>query len=219
MLINKVKDLFTGRGAPPEEAAFDRAEPASRAAEAAAATALPPAPERAEETATPSAESPPTGRTDALEDYFERLDAAFARFGASASAARPSPGEPEHRRDGVGELQSAPEGPRSGANPFERRDRESAGAEGPSGEPRLDDAFTALFPTEQGLANHGDVTGDRPPMGIPEDLVDHIVERVIARMADEEMRRVFLETAERLVREEIERIKRLSSSGHAPTAG
>jgi hypothetical protein len=43
---------------------------------------------------------------------------------------------------------------------------------------------------------------------LTDDVIDEIVRRVIARMGDETMRRAVLDAAERLVREEIERIKR-----------
>jgi hypothetical protein len=42
-------------------------------------------------------------------------------------------------------------------------------------------------------------------------MVDDIVRRVIDRMGDETMRRSVVETAERMVREEIERIKKLGN--------
>jgi hypothetical protein len=43
--------------------------------------------------------------------------------------------------------------------------------------------------------------------GLGDDQIDDIVKRVIERMGNESMRRAVLDAAERLVREEIERIK------------
>ena len=45
-------------------------------------------------------------------------------------------------------------------------------------------------------------TGD-----VPDSVVDAVVSKVLARMGDESMRAAVLDAAERLVREEIDRIK------------
>jgi hypothetical protein len=42
---------------------------------------------------------------------------------------------------------------------------------------------------------------------VSEELIEEIVRRVIARLGDHDMRRLVLDRAERLVREEIDRIK------------
>jgi CheY-like chemotaxis protein len=68
--------------------------------------------------------------------------------------------------------------------------------------PPLSDAFAALLAAEQ-----------RRPIAptalasVPEDTMDDIVRRVIDRMSGDTVRRTVVEVAERLVREEIERIK------------
>jgi CheY-like chemotaxis protein len=72
-------------------------------------------------------------------------------------------------------------------------------------EPRelsLQEAFAALLAAEQG-ASSTPVRGDV----LPNDIVDEIANRVIARLGDETMRAAVLDVAERLVREEIARIK------------
>lgn len=68
----------------------------------------------------------------------------------------------------------------------------------------LHEAFAALLSAEQ----------ERPIAPVPgepmsEEAVDAIVRQVVARMKDEDLRRLVLDTAERLVREEIDRIKSL----------
>jgi hypothetical protein len=73
----------------------------------------------------------------------------------------------------------------------------------PAPVPSLADAFAALLSAEQAhpvapSAIGGAVSGE---------MVEEIVERVIARMADHNVREAVLEVAERLVREEIDRIK------------
>jgi hypothetical protein len=68
----------------------------------------------------------------------------------------------------------------------------------------LQQAFSALLSTEQ----H---TPSAPPAirldSLPNEVLDEIARRVIARMGDESMRAAVLDAAERLVREEIARIK------------
>lgn len=70
--------------------------------------------------------------------------------------------------------------------------------------PSLADAFAALLAAEQGqpLAPSAVRTGD-----LPDAAMDDIVKRVIARMADQTVRNTVIDVAERLVREEIQRIK------------
>jgi CheY-like chemotaxis protein len=70
----------------------------------------------------------------------------------------------------------------------------------------LQDAFTALLAAEQGqsLALPPPVSAVQAPTA---ELIDEITRRVIAKMGDESMRATVLDVAERLVREEIARIK------------
>ncbi len=76
-------------------------------------------------------------------------------------------------------------------------------------------AFAALLAAEEG---HVPLPSPAPappldPAAIPDEVIENIVHRVIARMGDESMRRAVMDTAERLVREEIDRIKRVGAGG------
>ncbi len=76
----------------------------------------------------------------------------------------------------------------------------------------LDQAFAALLAAEQGQApalsprRIESASGDWPE-AVPDTVIDAVVNKVIARMGDETMRAAVLDAAERLVREEIDRIK------------
>jgi CheY-like chemotaxis protein len=72
----------------------------------------------------------------------------------------------------------------------------------------LDQAFAALLAAERGQA----VTSsprrvESLPEVVPDTVIDVVVGKVIERMGDEAMRAAVLDAAERLVREEIDRIK------------
>jgi CheY-like chemotaxis protein len=84
----------------------------------------------------------------------------------------------------------------------------ASGAVAPA--PSLSDAFAALLAAEEGQPVPQAMFGASAPASpvLTDDVIDEIVRRVIARMGDETMRRAVLDAAERLVREEIERIKR-----------
>ena len=78
----------------------------------------------------------------------------------------------------------------------------------------LDEAFSALLAAEQGLAiapataaGATRATSAALPDTLPDSVIDAIAARVIARMGDDAMRAAVLDAAERLVREEIDRIK------------
>jgi CheY-like chemotaxis protein len=75
----------------------------------------------------------------------------------------------------------------------------------------LDQAFAALLAAEQGQAlpppGHAEPAPRGWPETVPEAVIDAVVGKVIARMGDETMRAAVLDAAERLVREEIDRIK------------
>jgi hypothetical protein len=71
--------------------------------------------------------------------------------------------------------------------------------------PALADAFAALLAAEQRV---GSSVGGPPAGGdIPEAVIEEIVRRVLARMTDDAVRATVLDVAERLVRDEIEKIK------------
>jgi hypothetical protein len=66
----------------------------------------------------------------------------------------------------------------------------------------LANAFTALLAAEQSAAPAASAVP-----AISEASIEDAVRRVLVRMTDELVRRIVLDTAERLIREEIERIK------------
>ena len=72
----------------------------------------------------------------------------------------------------------------------------------------LDQAFAALLAAEQGQAvAFSPRRVDSLPEAVPDAVIDVVVGKVIERMGDEAMRTAVLDAAERLVREEIDRIK------------
>jgi CheY-like chemotaxis protein len=153
--------------------------------------------------------APDKAAADALEDYFDRLDAAFANIGAA------QPPRPKLETDDltaiVSDLQQIAQEPppQTGGDPLTSWDPDIVADFGPARQPHLANAFAALLAAEEGhAAPSAAVTLAPPPTAITDELVDQIVERVIARMGDESMRRLVVDTAERLVREEIDRIKK-----------
>ena len=70
--------------------------------------------------------------------------------------------------------------------------------------PSLAEAFATLLSAEQSHAITPSALG---ASSMPDDVVDEIVRRVIARLGDRVVRETVVDVAERLVREEIERIK------------
>jgi CheY-like chemotaxis protein len=217
-VINRVKELLSG----------SRAEGARQASSAAAANpsasvpspAAPP--EKTDLDRALDATSPPPpvfdngerSVADTLEDYFDRLDAAFANVGApprNHAAAR----EPEDLSASIAELdQPLPDPPPLSDDPLTSWDPDTPGDFGPARQPQLANAFAALLAAEEGYGPPADVASIVPAPGgavLSEDTIEEIVRRVIDRMGDETMRQLVVETAERLVREEIERIKRMAS--------
>jgi DNA-binding response OmpR family regulator len=74
----------------------------------------------------------------------------------------------------------------------------------PAGKVSLANAFSALLAAEQ--SKQPSAGGPTTP-ALTEAGVEELVRRVIARMSAEEVRRIVIETTERLVKEEIEKIK------------
>lgn len=156
----------------------------------------------------------PSGR-DPLDAYFDRLDAAFAslRMGgasmprpAAEDVARLAPGE----RDGPG---SSP----SHTDPLAGRLAHPQAWVGLRWPAPVSGASTGSLPPEPA---DGPARLPSPPRAtagpiIPDAVIDEIARRVVERLDNEGMRRLVLETAERMVRAEIDRIK--GTSGAAPT--
>jgi hypothetical protein len=203
MVITRVKDLISGKrpDISPRKAATPVAAPAA---------------------------APPAAST---EDYLERLDAAFA----SRDAAAPRAPVEEHAPDPPTTVDLSSElaqwSPPSPANvPDEPRAIETLGDvsalfESESASPRhvpdvaapvaapvqmsapavnLADAFEALLAAEEGKPLESRAV---QAIASSDAFVEQVTRLVIERLGDRAMRDVVLDVAERLVREEIERIK------------
>ena len=187
--------------APPPVAAVEAKKPAAVETKKAAAV---------ETKKSAAVETTKTG--DPLEDYFDRLDAAFSNI--SGPAGRSQPVEPSEDLSGrIGELHQPPPERVPSGNPLTAWDPDLAGDLAPGRQPHLANAFAALLAAEQGEPLPLSALALAPPPSITDDVIEDIVQRVIARMTGDAVRRTVLETAERLVREEIDRIKREARSG------
>jgi CheY-like chemotaxis protein len=207
LVIERVRDLLAG-SAPPA---------------AAAGAAAPPPP--AEPAETPAAEpvgAVPGDRTGPkLDDYFDRLDAAFGSLTGTTDAAR-GPESPRALAPVIDLPSSPPETPApaaaasavASAGPAPVGAGASAIASMPL--PTLAEAFTALLAAEQDASARGAAVAWAPAAAAPAApvsgaAVDEIARLVLERMSDRFVREtvgdVVSSVAERLVREEIERIK------------
>ncbi len=172
----------------------------------------------------------PTG--DSLEDYFDRLDAAFATLGNGAAADTEDDAEPDDahlaiptldRVLGSGAREARPEMPRFAA-PLRAVEppavqRSSPAAAPAAGQPSdgsrslLAQAFNALLAVEEGEPNAGLIrlSKESPPPVVTEAMVEEVTRRVLLRLSPDSVRGVVAdivsEIAERLVREEIQRIR------------
>jgi hypothetical protein len=212
MVINRVKELLSGHRptARPQPAAWQAPAPTP---------STPQAPARGSNADEPPATALFQKSGGALEDYFDRLDAAFSNVGAPLSVQPPKLELPRLEQEdlsgGVYELpQPLPEAvPAAIENEMSRWDPDLGGDFTPAGQPppqpHLADAFAALLAAEEG---HRVPYAPHAAPAISEETIEEIVRRVIARLSDESMRRVVVDTAERLVREEIDRIKRAARS-------
>lgn len=121
-----------------------------------------------------------------VDEYFDKLDAAFSTLGTTGGLGQ----TPERSAESGADVRAAAE----------------PGAQDEGRARPLATAFAAMLAVEEGRA-------PAPPPAAPpvlsEATIDEIARRVIARMGDESMRRLVADVAERLVREEIARIKRI----------
>ena len=129
--------------------------------------------------------------------------------GSAPSAPASAPSAPASAPSASADAPSAPASAPSGAAsaPSAPASAPSASASAPSASdrpPSLAQAFAALLAAEQGKV--------APPPAISEealrdDVIEQVTRRVVERMTDTAVRDVVVEVAERLVREEITRIK------------
>ena len=148
-------------------------------------------------------EQPGPARSNApsgdLGEYFDRLDAAFATLSKAPVPAHTR--HPETPGPRGPEAHTAPESP-TPAPPAKRTS---------STLPPLADAFAALLAAEQTEPpSHGNSSWPGPPQAPPalsDELVETITERVLTRISDRVVRETVSTIAERMIREEIERIK------------
>ncbi len=145
----------------------------------------------------PMVVAPPPPAAPEVDRYFEQLDRAFADLVQNPRPAIPSDGNPMDDPT----QPSTPPTPRHVPSP-------TAAA------PGLTEAFAALLHAEQSGTEPSFATPAADPPASPLDvdhLADLVVARVLERLTDSVVRAVVAdlvsETAERLVREEIERIK------------
>jgi CheY-like chemotaxis protein len=225
MVINRVKELLTSRRPAAPAVATVTAPPV-------AAVTAPPVRQAAIGEDLDAGLAPLPGAaevkktTDALEAYFDRLDAAFANMsapaarGASAPVPAPASAPAEDLSTAISELHEPPPQRTPAEDPLTSWDPELSTDVAPAPQPHLASAFAALLAAEEGQPVAESAFGLSPVPRLGEDEIEQIVERVIARLTDETVRRTVIDTAERLVREEIERIKRHArTSGSGPQTG
>jgi CheY-like chemotaxis protein len=222
MVINRVKDLLAGRRPKNVPAATPESQAPAVAGQA-------PAPERGVPVGSPQ----PAALSGSLEDYFDRLDAAFASLDTGAPPAgieaAPQADAPPAARSAAGaaflsaddlagwdpDLSGDPEPPAAVAQPAAAAGSPqpvTAAAPPPRATaqpaavavPSLAEAFAALLTAEQ--AQPVAPSRVRPGM-LSDDVVEDLVRRVTDRINDRAVRDTVVEVAERLVREEIRRIK------------
>jgi CheY-like chemotaxis protein len=225
MVISRVKDLIAGRR-PVVKMAGAAAQPAPFGDAVRADPAAGPG-----NTPVVGPQSP----SGPVEDYFDRLDAAFASLdGAPGAPPAPGPAHARHqqtppvppRNAGLAEelanwdpnLESANQSGEaaSAASPgpgVSARTHDTAPAatsdavqppSSPAHPPTLAEAFAALLAAEQGRAFTPAAVGRG---ATADDLVEQVTRRVIERLGDAAVRDVVVDVAERLVLEEIARIK------------
>lgn len=219
-----------GFGAPPSAG-----QPTARAsAPLASRTPVPAATPPPAERQAPSAKMS-EGR---LDEYFDRLDAAFASLGAAKSTTGRGPaddpfadkdlptlaglvGDPSVRSHSspvpeFGRITAPPVEPPDVSATLASAPREPAPAAAhstPPGSNAIAEVFRVLFAAEQGDRDALQrFQGTAQPM-VTDDLVNEVTRRVLERLAPDAARHlvadIVSEVAEKLVREEIERIRRL----------
>jgi CheY-like chemotaxis protein len=153
----------------------------------------------------------PAAADPVVDDYFDRLDAAFATLGdrPAPPAQSVAPVEPVMP---VMEEPPAPAWPRVDAPTL----AVTPAVPPPAALPALSDAFAAILAAERtDPSGAGPAEWPVPPPPAPpvvtEEVIEEVVQRVLSRLTDRVVRETVSDTvsqvAERLVRDEIERIK------------
>jgi CheY-like chemotaxis protein len=180
------------------------------------------------------AAEPPPVRDARVEDYFDRLDAAFANLASSPPPAPPASQETNETdwrqmyaaddAAGVVKQPELPTEPQSFVVADALAAEPAVTPPPPSTTtralPSIADSFSAILAAEQNGAGARpewpkvmSVVEPAPPQApvISDDVIERIARRVIEQLSDQVVREtvanIASETAERLVREEIERIK------------
>jgi DNA-binding response OmpR family regulator len=185
VLVTKVRALLAGAAAPSAAAS---ATLAGHAETPLAVEALP----------APAAE-PKQEKAPSVDDYFERLDRAFANLNV--------PLEPREQTGPASHLPIPPTpAHETTPNPQPATPQPAAA---PSPARSLADRFETMLAVEQGELPASAL--EPPATGADAELVDRVARRVVERLGDSAVRQLAAEivsrTAERLVREEIDRIK------------
>jgi DNA-binding response OmpR family regulator len=163
------------------------------------------------DSAKPAAE-PRSGKTPSVDDYFERLDRAFANLNVPLEPREVSSAAGAASRDRQNHAPASPLAapPRPAFTPA----AESAPAAAqepvrPASARGLADRFETMLAVEQGELPASAL--EPPVSGADAELVDRVARRVVEQLGDNAVRQLAAEivsrTAERLVREEIDRIK------------
>jgi CheY-like chemotaxis protein len=154
-----------------------------------------------------------------VDDYFERLDRAFAGLNAPLEPRDPlKPSASRTHANGHAAARTAPAAPEPPAPPATEAPMSSpASSDSPHPESGTGEAaksglagtFATLLAVEQGELPPSALTP--PAVGAEAELVDRIARRVVEQISDRAVREMAADivsrTAERLVREEIDRIK------------
>ena len=158
------------------------------------------------------APAPPAEKHAALDEYFDRLDAAFANLQQPPPAAEAPSAEPAPPASSAGPGEGAPS---PDAVPAHASSAPAAATPPPTPRaPGIAQAFSALFAAERGEAVP-DVPVLLGPAALPQASMDDLVERVTRQVLERLSDRVVRDTvtdivsrvSERLVRDEIERVK------------
>jgi CheY-like chemotaxis protein len=205
LVINRVQQLLAGRqpaSAAPDDTAAERVETPS----------TPPAVPRSLRDTAPAVEI--EAKADELDEYFDRLGKAFAeRLSAAADTAVQSVTPSDGSEQGITDWSAALPASQSSPPAVESAPPSETAAAAQTTERAtpspLAEAFAALFAAEHGTPPIDATPAARGPA--IDDIVEQVSRRVLAQLHERVVRETVADLvsdiAERLVREEIERIK------------